>query len=151
MRAPKYIVTLKRIMIIAHSGQKYGDRPYHEHVMEVVNETKAILNDRGIMDCDPDYWFYIGVAFGHDLIEDTDITCDKLIHKGIPIEVVSGINSITHNKGESGEDYINRVILDKYSHLVKQADSLRNLTWSIRAGSQRRIKKYTKYLTIMAK
>jgi hypothetical protein len=149
MKEPKYITELYHIVSQAHLGQKYGDRPYIEHVLEVVEETISILANRDIWPSHPEYWFYVGTALGHDIVEDTEVTLLVLIESKIPMQIIGGINGMTKRNKETRDEYINRVKFDKFSHLVKQADSLRNLTWSIRAGAGRRIRKYTEYLKLL--
>jgi len=149
MRAPKFITQIKRLASKHHKQQMYGDKPYMSHIFDVVRETHAIVIERGIVDGSDEYWKYIAVAFGHDLIEDTSVKIDTLLWSNIPVDAVNGIDMMTKRNGESRTEYIERVKSDKYSHLVKQADSLSNLTHSIRAGNSKRIAKYTTYLSIL--
>ena len=152
MRAPKFITNLKRIVQIAHRGQEYGNGKdyFSYHILGVVAETKAILEARGFTSNDPFYWECIGVAFGHDVVEDTGVNLGYLRLKDVPENIVVGINCITKNIDEDGQVYLEKVLRYESSHLVKQADSSFNLQNSIREGATRRIKKYTKYLSKLA-
>ena len=67
----------------------------------------------------------------------------------MPVQIVGGIDGMTKRSKETRIAYINRLKFNKFSHLVKQADSLRNLTWSIREGVGKRIRKYTNYLSLL--
>ncbi len=114
-----------------------------------MDETEAILIARGMTNV-LDYPYYVAVAYGHDTIEDSNIKIDELLFANIPIDVVNSIDAMTKRNGETREEYINRVKSDKYARLVKQADSLRNLTHSIREGNAKRIAKYTNYLKLLS-
>ena len=146
---PNYIKDLHAFTIKAHHDQLYGNEPYMSHVLTVVENTKEILSARG-MSYDSDYWKYVAVAYAHDIVEDTKITVRDLANLGLSDDIVQGVLCITKMVGETRDKYITKVKSNKYSHLVKQADSLSNLTCSVREDNKRRVNKYTKYLAMLS-
>lgn len=148
MNSPKYVKKMRNLAREHHAGQKYGERPYMDHIMDVVKITSEFATRRDYSA--EEYWIAVGIAFGHDLLEDTDVDAQYLLDVGIPESVVIGIINVTKFDGESQKEYFERVKSQKYSWLVKQADSTSNLIHSIYINNARWIKKYTNYLRIMA-
>ena len=48
----------------------------------------------------------ICVAWLHDVIEDTEITREDLLERGVPSEIVDAVDLLTKQKGQSYLDYI---------------------------------------------
>jgi hypothetical protein len=67
----------------------------------------------------------------------------------IPDVLLQAIIAITKSSHESRGDYLDRCMENPYAHKVKIADTLCNLTESVKSGDVRRIKKYTKQLEIL--
>lgn len=49
-------------------------------------------------------------GFLHDVVEDTDVTCDDLLAHGIPTGVVNAVRLLTHEKGTDYFDYVQKII-----------------------------------------
>lgn len=62
----------------------------------------------------------------HDTLEDTDLTYDDLIKKGVPEFVAKVVRVLTHTKEESYLDYILRVKKDPSATMIKLADIAHN-------------------------
>jgi (p)ppGpp synthase/HD superfamily hydrolase len=85
------------------------------------------------------------VAVLHDVVEDCEITLLDLEIYGFSPRVVDAVNAITDRKGESYEDYIERVAQNPLALKVKLADLADNLDVrrkSTRTLSQMKINKY---------
>ena len=103
----------KAISIASQSFEEKKDKggePYILHCLEVMNN---------ISEKDDTYRI---VAVLHDLVEDTNWTIDNLLNVGFTIETVKAIACLTHNKGESYDDYILRISGNKIATVVKLAD-----------------------------
>tara|TARA_R100001594_G_scaffold1048_1_gene4329 strand:+ start:1456 stop:1923 length:468 start_codon:yes stop_codon:yes gene_type:complete len=133
-------VKMSRIAKFAHNkaGDTYGGRPYDYHLQHVALEVGELVGYD-----DPYYHLYQIVAYGHDLFEDTDVDAEYLHSKGFSEIVTDAIKALTKRKGERRIDYIKRVQENPIARKVKIADSLSNLTHSVRDGDRRRISKYT--------
>lgn len=62
------------------------------------------------------------VAVLHDIVEDTEMTIQKLREIGFSEKIVAAIDSITKRDGEPYEDFIQRVKLNKIGTAVKLLD-----------------------------
>jgi (p)ppGpp synthase/HD superfamily hydrolase len=62
----------------------------------------------------------------HDVVEDTDITLDRLRHLGYPEEVVRAVDSVTKRPGETYMDMVRRAAADPIGKWVKLADNATN-------------------------
>ena len=135
------------IATVAHKGvaRRNGD-PYIFHPMRVCNNTIYIHNK-----------LQKAVAILHDVIEDTPITFEFLIEKGISPEIVHVLEYLTHDKGKiSYDDYINHICENPDAILVKLADLSDNLDQgtlpNITERDRQRFLTYEKAkLTIMSK
>ena len=97
----------------AHAGQKRRNgNPYITHCIRVSQEVHGEKEKV--------------VAILHDVLEDTSVTADELLHFGQ--EVVDAVVCITHRKGESYADYIARVKENDIATAVKIADIADNLS-----------------------
>lgn len=127
----------------AHYGQKYAGGPYTDHleaVAEMVCDISKPSEDLSSLVC---------VAWLHDILEDTRTTKEDLISEGFSQEVVDAVVAITKEKGYDYSAYISRIRTNNLALRVKKADTLCNLTQSVKEGSPRRIKKYTKQLQLL--
>lgn len=81
----------------AHEGQIDLDgKPYILHPLAVGLKGK---NDAEII-----------VGFLHDVIEDTTITAHGLRAQGFPSHIVDTLVLLTHDKNDSYEDYLRRIV-----------------------------------------
>ena len=46
----------------------------------------------------------------HDIVEDSDLTPDDLLLKGVEKEVVDAVDLLTHRDGDSYEDYVRKIV-----------------------------------------
>lgn len=83
------------------------------------------------------------VAVLHDVIEDSIYTLDDLEEEGYPEEIIEAIDAITKREGESYQDYIARVLMNRLARNVKLADLEHNMHRCMAEGN---IKRYLKYL-----
>ena len=94
------------------------------HAEQVDKSGKAyILHPLRVMQrCQPhgDSAQIVGVL--HDVVEDTWVKLEHLRALAFPDEVVSAIDAISHRKGESYFDYIERCSSNQIAALVKLAD-----------------------------
>jgi hypothetical protein len=62
------------------------------------------------------------IAVLHDAVEDTPLTLEQIRQAGAPGRVLAGIEAMTHEKGESNDDYWARVRANPDALAVKLAD-----------------------------
>lgn len=103
-----------QIAIEAHKGQldKSGS-PYILHPLHIMNSVNGL-----------DYKI---VAVLHDVIEDTLLTYDDLISKGIDKEFVDSILILTKEDLDSYMEYIEKISHNKYATVVKIEDLKHNM------------------------
>lgn len=93
------------------------------------------------------------IAILHDTIEDTDVTPDRLISDDFPPYIIEAIQSLTKNKNEPYEEFIQRVALNPLATKVKIADIQDNLDLSrldrITDSDFARVEKYVKSLAFL--
>ena len=87
-----------------------GGNPYMFHCVRVMQNLNSQDEE---LQC---------IALGHDLIEDTSITADYLLHYGFSDRVVKGIVALTKIEGEDYETYKSRVKSNLDAIRVKIAD-----------------------------
>ena len=89
-------MTPERIARLLHAGQWYVEDvvPYINHIRDVVDAVGGA--DKG-------------VAWLHDVLEDTDITVTELLDLGVSHEVVEAVIVLTRCRDETYGDYIERV------------------------------------------
>lgn len=107
--------TADALAAAAHAGQvdKAG-APYIEHVRAVA----ALLAPHG------DHAVMAGLL--HDIVEDTDVTLDRLRKLGYPEDVVRAVDAVSRREGETYMDLIRRAAADPLGRLVKLADNAHN-------------------------
>lgn len=104
----------------AHKGQKRRDgKDYIEHPRRVVKR----LIDNGIKNK-----LFHSVAWLHDVLEDTDITAQKLKDKGISDDVIHSVELLTRKKDQTYRDYIRGIKNNEMARTVKIEDMLDNLS-----------------------
>lgn len=98
-----------RIAIRAHKGQK--DKSGREYIMHPIRVAERCKDPRAKI-----------VALLHDTIEDTDVTAEYLGNEGFPDEIISGVLSVTKQKGETYEAFVCRAADNPIGREVKIAD-----------------------------
>ena len=97
-----------------HKGQKRFDgKNYITHIEAVVNSH-------------PEVEFKI-VAWLHDVLEDSKLTFEDLVKKGISVDLSGVVELITRKKDQNYKDYILQVCEDEIAIKVKIADLKHNL------------------------
>ena len=122
-----------RIAIDAHEGQKDLDgKPVILHPLTVGlkgrNREEMIA---GIL---------------HDVVEDTDISFDDLLARGVDESIVCALQLLTHEKSTDYYDYVQRII-DSHNPIaihVKQADLQHNLARGRANGHLKQVAKHEK-------
>ena len=93
------------------------------------------------------------VAYLHDVIEDTDVTLDKLEKLGFTYRIVNSVRILTKSKDVSYDDYLKSVKKDSNAWHVKMADIKHNMDISRipkpTAKDFSRIEKYKKALAFL--
>jgi (p)ppGpp synthase/HD superfamily hydrolase len=132
-----------------HGSQKYGEgsptteEPYIKHLERVADRAW----DFG------DIEIYAIVGLLHDILEDTECKPEDILAAGFNVVVVEAVQAITHNKGESYDDYIHRVKLDGVARMVKIADLLDNIEHCLFYGNDKYrhlLPKYIKALDFLS-
>lgn len=106
-----YTKLTRKAMVIAYNAH-YGQYdksgvPYIFHPMHVAEQ----MHDE----------YSICVALLHDTVEDTSVTLEELA-KEFPKEIVDAVALLTHDKTESYEEYLKKVITNDLAKAVKIAD-----------------------------
>ena len=76
------------------------------------------------------------IAILHDVIEDTNLTDDKLLVIGVDKEVVDVVMILTKRQDEPYKDYIMRIINNEKAILIKIEDLKHNLS-DIKKGTMK--------------
>lgn len=99
----------------AHAGQtdKAG-KAYILHCLKVMHYLKSEDEE---LQC---------IALGHDLVEDTDVTFTQLAELGFSERVIEGIRCLTKQRGETYEEYKQKVFFNRDAMLVKLCDLRHN-------------------------
>lgn len=85
------------IAVNAHAGQR--DRDGNAVILHPL-----IVGSMGMTDAEK------CVGFLHDVVEDTNVTFDDLRAEHIPEEIIEALQLCTHHKGQSYEEYVQRII-----------------------------------------
>ncbi len=102
-----------RIAVEAHMGQRdKNGMPYILHPLAVASK----VDDLELKT----------IAILHDTIEDTDVTADFLLERGIPKDIVEVVELLTKPKNEQYESYLRRVKENPKAKAVKLADLAHN-------------------------
>lgn len=105
--------------------------PYYFHVRRV---TDNVINCVGFT---PDTTDIINVALMHDVIEDTKHTFEDCFKYLTSQEAKDALVLLTKKEGESGDDYMNRLVSsgNRIALIVKYYDALDNASLTTRAFS----------------
>ena len=126
----KVFETALRIAIEAHEGQRdKNGMPYILHPLAVMSKVDGLELKT--------------IAVLHDTIEDTYVTEDFLLEKGIPKNIVDVVALLTKPQNESYESYLRRVKENPKAKVVKLADLAHNTSPERASGlNEARKKKY---------
>ncbi len=87
----------------------------------------------------------------HDAVEDTDLILGDLAAAGFPDDVVVAVDNLTHQAGESYDDYIERLAINEIARRIKIVDLQQNLSNNRRLARSverdERIDRYERALT----
>jgi (p)ppGpp synthase/HD superfamily hydrolase len=98
-----------------HEGQlDRGGYPYILHCMTVMHKVKS---------SEPEVK---QIAIMHDLMEDTSVNAALLHSLGFSSRVLTALQLLTHNKGDSYQEYIDGIATCRDAILVKLADLRHN-------------------------
>ena len=102
-----------QIALSAHRGQteRNGD-PYILHPLRLMT---SFQDEHSRM-----------AAVLHDVVEDTDVTLQELIDKGLPEPVAQAVELLTHKEEDSYDDYLARLASNPMARRVKLADLMDN-------------------------
>jgi hypothetical protein len=102
-----------RVAVLAHTGQTdNGGAPYITHPLRLM---AAVESEHAKI-----------VAVLHDVVEDTSVTIEDLRQQGFDEEILSGVECVTHRRGEPYADYVVRCKNQPLARLVKLADLVDN-------------------------
>ena len=102
-----------RIAVEAHEGQRdKNGMPYILHPLAVMSKVDGLELKT--------------IAVLHDTIEDTYVTADFLMERGIPKDIVEIVELLTKPKDEDYESYLRRVKENPKAKAVKLADLAHN-------------------------
>ena len=119
------------IAAIAHRGQKdKAGAPYLLHPLRMM---LRMSSEDAMM-----------AAVLHDVVEDTDWTLEQLHERGFSDEVLEAVKCLTHNEGESYEEFIERVGRNHLAEEVKIADlednmNIQRISHNLEAAEERNI------------
>jgi (p)ppGpp synthase/HD superfamily hydrolase len=102
----------------AHAGQvDLAGEPYIGHPRRVADRVSH-LGEREVM-----------AALLHDVLEDTDVTAEELLERGVPVDVVDTVQILTKRPGEPYEEFVARIVRsgDPIVVAIKLADIADNL------------------------
>jgi (p)ppGpp synthase/HD superfamily hydrolase len=124
----------------AHAGQtrRDGVTAYFTHPARVAEE----LRKNGFSE------EYQAVAYLHDVLEDTGVTAEHLDELGVTHDVIEAVSAMTKCKGETYNDYLERVAQNEIARAVKIFDVKDNLADS---PTERQKEKYVAALKFLEK
>jgi (p)ppGpp synthase/HD superfamily hydrolase len=125
---------------LSHTGQMYDRLPYAWHLDDVAQTYKDLYegDELGLVVC-----------WGHDLMEDTDVSYMELAHL-FGEEVADAIGTLTFRPTlETRKMYLENIKKHPLALKVKICDTIANLNRSISGFNLKRIAKYSKQLTFL--
>lgn len=134
MNKMKLLSKAIEIATIAHSGQfDRGGNPYILHPLKLQHWLRC---ESELIQC---------IAVLHDVVEDTNVTVEE-IREQFGDFVADSVNRLTKKEGQSYEEYLEGIMLDRAATIVKIADlrhnsDIRRLK-GVRPKDLERIQKY---------
>ena len=106
-----------KIALEAHTGQtrRDGITPYFTHCFAVANHRRITTVEEK------------AVALLHDVLEDTSLSFEELLEKGIDKNIVDAVICLTKSPGQSYDAYLINIKANPLAKTVKIADMLCNL------------------------
>lgn len=108
-----YVELTLSIATEAHKGQK------DKAGIDYINHPKTVAS---FVNTDDEK----ATAYLHDVLEDTEITSEELLQKGIPVSVVNAVEVLTKTKDVSYLDYLKKIKKNPIARVVKLADLRHN-------------------------
>ena len=108
-----YVELALSIATEAHKGQK------DKADIDYINHSKTVAS---FVNTDDEK----AAAYLHDVLEDTEITSEELLQKGIPVSVVNAVEVLTKTKDVPYLDYLKKVKKNPIARVVKLADLKHN-------------------------
>ena len=89
-------------------------------------------------------------GFLHDVVEDSDLTVDDLLRKGVDEGIVDALRLLTHEKGSDYSTYIQRIIDsgNRLAQTIKLNDLKHNLRRGRAGGHMKQVTKHEKALAM---
>lgn len=136
----------RAVAMAAHAGQtdKAGE-PYFRHCHRVARRVMI----------ETDNFDVIAAAYLHDVVEDTPMTVADLDEIGFSVTTQKLVSMMTHEEGESYEEYVRRVAAQDLPRIIKKADISDNsdparLKRLDQATQDRLLKKYGRAFAIIS-
>ena len=140
----------------AHAEQSYGDLPYLSHLLEVDQNVVKLFKPTGMKHSEPfskepgdEIDKLRAIAYLHDTLEDTDLTVEHMRLAGIDEDVIHAVQCLSKHDGQEYMVYMDVVLSNELARKVKLCDTMANLNNSLREGNMKRIRKYSKQITIL--
>jgi (p)ppGpp synthase/HD superfamily hydrolase len=114
------IVLARMIALAAKAHENQTDkagRPYINHCIAVMGMIASEHPDDYELQC---------IAIAHDIIEDTKVTYQDLMNLGCCTRIIRGITSMTRQRGQTEEEYLEQVLSNKDAIKVKMKDIIHN-------------------------
>lgn len=132
--------SVRQLAITAHDGQvDLAGQPYAGHLARVAANVRPVVSflmfngDKDMAallvhyDIDEVIDLAEAGAWLHDIVEDTEVTLDHLREQGMPDDLVVSTDNMTKRKGESRDDYLERVKSHPLSRINKIGDLMDNM------------------------
>jgi (p)ppGpp synthase/HD superfamily hydrolase len=102
----------------AHEGQTYGDG--HDYIEAHVEPIATMIAKLGYDES------FQATGWLHDVVEDSDMTAEILLHRGIEPAVVDAVSLLTKRPGVPHGLYLTRISHNRLAAVAKFADSSHN-------------------------
>lgn len=136
MKETDLVKLAREIAYQAHAGQfrRDGVTPYTAHLEAVVGRLAGESPE------------IQATGWLHDIVEDTGVTPDQLLDRGMPPEVVVAVVRLTLVRGVNYMAYTREIKEDEIARKVKIADMLSNLCDT---PTKRQVEKYSEALLFL--
>lgn len=138
-----YFAMARSLAVEHHGDQMYGGYPYVWHLDDVVASLKTDV----LVHKDDKPTLIVGML--HDILEDCSTITKDVIARLFNQDIADDVVALTKVRGETPDDYLQRVCSRRRSWLVKVHDTLCNLKESVRNHQVVRINKYTNQLSML--